>query len=63
MTDIEEILEYWKKKYPNVYVSIWPGTGKIQGIMRNHERSMELSADTIGDLISQGESFLRESTK
>ena len=64
MTDLEEIIEYWKKKYPSIYVNLWPlANGRFHGLMRNQDGTTELSADTIGELISQGENFLRVVTK
>jgi hypothetical protein len=60
-TELIDLMEYWTKKYPNIHVSIYPHTEgqKYFGRMTTHSTSFDLSADTIGELISQGESFLR----
>ena len=61
-TDLQEIKDYWTKKYPNVAISSYPqpGDGKYRGKMIAYNASFDLQADTIGELISQGESFLRK---
>ncbi len=61
-TELREIREYWANKYPNVDVTLYTnedGT-KYLGKMITSNCSFDLHADTIGDLISQGESFLRK---
>ncbi len=62
MRDIEEIKEYWAKKYPDVFVSLWSNhdSTKYFGLMRGIEKTVDLEATTLGDLISQGEAFLRQ---
>jgi hypothetical protein len=62
VTDFQEIKEYWTNKYPNVAITLYPthGDGKYRGKMMTHNESFDLQADTIGELISQGESFLRK---
>ena len=61
-TDLQEIKDYWKKKYPNVAISLYPkeDNGKYCGMMMTHNDNFEIQADTIGELINQGESFLRK---
>ncbi len=61
MTELEELKDYWAKKYPHISVTLYPRfeNGKYCGKMMTHNSSIDLSADTIGELISQGESFLR----
>lgn len=60
-TDLQEIKDYWAKKYPNVSITLYPihEDGKYRGKMMTHNDNYDLKADTIGELISQGESFLR----
>lgn len=61
-TDLQEIKDYWTKKYSNVAITLYPthGDGKYRGKMMTHNESFDLQADTIGEFISQGESFLRK---
>lgn len=61
-TDLQEIKDYWTTKYPNVAITLYPqhGDGKYRGKMMTYNASFDLQADTIGELISQGESFLRK---
>ncbi len=61
-TELQEIREYWMTKYPNIDISLYPQSenGKYCGKMTTHNASFDLQADTIGELISQGESFLRK---
>lgn len=59
--ELKEIREYWAKKYPGIDISLYrnqDGT-KYYGKMHAYESSFDINADTIGELISQGESFLR----
>jgi hypothetical protein len=65
VTELNEIKDYWHKKYPHVDVNLWinEGSGKYFGMMRGRTTSIDLSADTIGDLISQGEAYLRKSNE
>lgn len=60
-TDLKEIQDYWTKKYPHVATTLYPkhDGGRYRGKMMTHNANFDLSADTIGELISQGESFLR----
>lgn len=60
--DLKEIKDYWSKKYPNVLVNLWSNEylTKFFGRMTASNESIDLNADSIGDLISQGESFLRK---
>ena len=62
MTDLQEIIEFWNGKYPNVVVNLWPHQEgeKYRGLMIAHSERKELCADTVGELIAQGEDFLRK---
>ena len=60
-TELEKIRLYWMKKYPGVDVRLWSneyGT-KHFGQMVDSQRVENFSADTIGQVISMGEKFLR----
>ena len=59
MKDLTEIKDYWEKKYPNVLINVWEAEGKFSGMMHVIGKSANISGDTIGELISQGEDFLR----
>jgi hypothetical protein len=61
-TELQEIKDYWTKKYPHVAITLYPkyDDSKYRGKMMTHNESFDLQADTIGELISQGESFLRK---
>lgn len=61
MTDLEELKDYWIGKYPHVNVNLWhqQDINKYWGIMFMESAKANLCADTIGELISQGEIFLR----
>ena len=61
MTNLDELKNYWQKKYPTVFISLWENSEptKYVGMMMSSSTSLELSADTFGELISQGEAFLR----
>lgn len=61
-TDLQEIKDYWTKKYANIDITIYPqhNDGKFRGKMMTHNESFDLQADTIGEFINQGESFLRK---
>jgi len=61
-TELREIKDYWTNKYPNIFITLYSnedGT-KFFGKMMGAEDNIDLSADTIGELISQGEAFLRK---
>lgn len=64
-TELQEIKEYWDNKYPHVLVTLYPchGDGKYRGKMIAPNGTLDLNADTIGQLISQGEQFLRNAIK
>jgi hypothetical protein len=64
VTELDEIRILWESKYPNVTVTLWSNQdgNEHYGMMTTLEGSIGLRADTIGDLISQGESFLRKVT-
>jgi hypothetical protein len=61
MTDLEEIQDYWTTKYPRVMVNLWSNKegDKFFGKMTTVDNSTDLFSSTLGDLISQGEIFLR----
>ena len=61
VTELQEIKDYWMGKYPHITVMFYPRAenGKYCGKMMAYNESFDLRADTIGELISQGESFLR----
>jgi len=61
-TELQEIKDFWMGKYPRVTITLYPkhDDGKYRGKMITHNESFDLQADTIGELINQGESFLRK---
>lgn len=64
-TELKDLRTYWMKKYPTINVTLYSnedGT-KYFGKMMACNSSLDLQADTIGELISQGESFLRKVTQ
>ncbi len=60
--ELKEIQDRWSEKYPTVDVWVITNevTPKFYGKMSAANSTMDLKADTIGDLISQGERFLRQ---
>lgn len=60
-TELKDIKDYWANKYPTVSVSLWCNDllPKFFGKMITANESIDLNADTIGELIGQGETFLR----
>ena len=63
--ELQEIKDYWAMKYPHIFISLSAnedGT-KYYGRMMRNDISIELQADSIGELIGQGESFLRKVTQ
>lgn len=62
VTDLREIRDYWAKKYPTVLITLWANQDKdkFYGRMSSHNSSINLEASTIGELIGQGEMFLRK---
>jgi len=60
--ELKEINQYWNKKYPHIQITLWENAqnNKYFGQMITASSSMNLEANTIGDLINQGESFLRK---
>lgn len=62
VAELQELKNYWTKKYPTIFITLYAnedGT-KYFGKMMGAQENVDLSADTIGDLISQGEAFLRK---
>jgi len=62
MKELRDLKEYWNEKYPNVLTVLWSNQegDMYYGKMMAHEKTGELAASTIGELISQGEAFLRK---
>lgn len=60
-TELKEIKDYWNNKYPNVFITLFSNQDgdKFFGKMMGPEETIDFTADTIGELISQGEAFLR----
>lgn len=60
-TELEQIKKYWENKYPQVHIVLYPHVEghKYMGRMTTLNTSFDLNASTIGELITQGESFLR----
>lgn len=60
-TELEELRKYWTDKYPHIEVCFYPRgeNDKYRGKMRSVEGTFDLEASTIGELIGQGESFIR----
>lgn len=63
-TELEEIKEYWNKKYPQVVITLFSDDSKKKyfGKMTSYDSFINIQAETIGDLINQGENFLRKVT-
>lgn len=64
-TELNQIKQYWVNKYPNIDITLYPHVegDKFFGKMMAHDCSFDINADTIGELITQGENFLRKVTK
>lgn len=62
VTELQELKNYWNKKYPTVATTLWNNQArdKYFGLMSSAQHQVDLCADTIGELISQGEAFLRK---
>ena len=62
MTELKELKDYWFDKYPNITVTLWANQDgdKFYGKMHATSQSADLCASTVGELISQGEAFLRK---
>lgn len=59
--DLKEIKDHWSKKYPHIFVALYGNENdKFFGKMTAKDKSIQINADTIGELISQGELFLRK---
>lgn len=60
--ELKEIKEYWETKYPNVDIRLWSNENstKHYGHMLMHSSNIHFEADTVGQLISLGEDFLRK---
>jgi hypothetical protein len=61
-TELQEIKERWESKFPDILITLYPKSdnGKYCGKMLTQNECFNLNADTIAELISQGESFLRK---
>lgn len=62
--ELQDIKDYWMNKYPNINVGLWSNEDNTEyyGLMTGCDSTVDLKAKTIGELISQGESFLRKFT-
>ncbi len=61
MRELEELTRFWMSKHPTIAVTLWPNSESTHyyGKMYSSQCSKDLSAATIGELIAQGEAFLR----
>jgi predicted RNA-binding protein (virulence factor B family) len=60
--ELQELREYWEKKYPRLNIKLYSddeGT-RFYGMMRSRDFWAEIRAHSMGELISQGEDFLRK---
>ena len=62
--ELKEMKEYWKKKYPHVHVTLWNNHDETEffGKIIAHQSSIDLKTQSIGELINQGELFLRKAS-
>lgn len=59
-TELQELKDYWTTKYPHISITLYERSGGgYHGKMMTHNTNFDFQADTIGELISHGESFLR----
>ncbi len=59
--ELKEIKNYWTAKYPHIHIVLYGECdGKYSGKMMTNNHSINLSATTVGELITQGENFLRK---
>ena len=61
-SELQDIHNYWKNKYPNVDIRLWSNENKSKyfGQMLKEQNNVHFQADTIGELIHLCESFLRK---
>jgi hypothetical protein len=61
-TELQEIKDYWESKYPHVDIRLWSNEDRTKhyGHMLMHSSNINFEADTVGQLISLGEEFLRK---
>jgi hypothetical protein len=61
MSELKELKEFWNTKYPNIIVDLWSNhdNDRFFGKMISMTESIDLQASTIGEIIAQGEAFLR----
>lgn len=59
--ELNQIMDYWKKKYPNIFINVCETENKNKYfcVMRSPDKSADISVNTIGELIRHGEEFLR----
>jgi hypothetical protein len=59
--ELQELQEFWDKKYPHIFFTLWedPTNERYLGKIRMQNSCQDLSASSIGELISQGEAYLR----
>lgn len=64
-TELQEMQDYWKGKYPDIEVTLYfnEDNKKYCGKMLSSSYSCYLQAETVGELISQAEDFLRKVNK
>ncbi len=62
MDDVKDLKELWLKKYPDVTVFLAsnPDKTEFRGTMISSDHNIDITANTIGSLIEQGEAFLRK---
>lgn len=60
--DIMEVKAHWEERYPNLAVSLSDSSGEppYVGIILADGKHCDLRANTISDLIQQGEDFIRD---
>ena len=63
MTELNQIKEIWVKRYPDLSITLrqFETEGRILGILIRNGNSQDISANTISELINNGEKFLRTS--
>ena len=63
-TELEEIKSYWEKKFPLIDIRLWSNDDdtKFFGQIMSNAGNEHFQAETIGELISQGEQYLRKVT-
>jgi hypothetical protein len=59
--EVAQLKEYWGKKYPHVNLILWANDEGNRFVckMSSASKSLDVSCETLGELISKGEEFLR----